>query len=283
MNGEVSSVYDDTDKFSNITCITRYSYFCSCNASHDSTNYHTLANSSSCDAAALSQPSRKEQDPNQQGTKILEGRENVLKVVGVGLMNFLRILTVLWLVVQFTLTLIYVLPTTPIQSTLEPFLDATIGKYFYQGWDFFAPDPIDTDYALLVRPLTNKEVKIALQKKGLPNDGWYDLSSPVWTKLQSNHFAAYVRFADGITNPTSSYDGDDNSDKGSLKLLIKFASAFCKDIGKSNANYVALVIRERQSVSWPDGEAPKPPVIKTRLLGTYQIDRSVENSYLYQL
>lgn len=196
-------------------------------------------------------------------------------------MNIFRVLTVLWLVVHFTLTLIYVLPTTPIQRILEPFLDATIGRYFDQGWNLFGPDPIDTDYTLLVRPLTNQEVKIALQKKGLPNDGWYDLSSPVWKKLQSNRFAAYVRFSDGITNATSSYD--ENSDNESRTLLIKFASAFCKDIGKSNASYVALVIRERHSVPWPDGKAPKPPVIKTKLVGTYRIDKSVENIHLYQL
>jgi hypothetical protein len=204
----------------------------------------------------------------------------VLKAVSVGVMNILRVMTVLWLVVHFTLTLIYVLPTTPIQSMLEPFLDATIGRYFDQNWDLFAPDPTDTDYALLVRPLTNKEVEVA-QTKGLPDDGWYDLSSPVWTKLQGNRFAAYVRFSDGITNATSSYD--DNADNESLKFLIKFASAFCKDIGKSNASYVALMIRERHSVPWPEGKAPELPVIKTKFIGTYRINRSVERIHLYQL
>lgn len=195
-------------------------------------------------------------------------------------MNILRVITVLWLVAHFTLTLIYVLPTTPIQSILEPFLDATIGKYFDQGWDLFAPDPTDTDYALLVRPLTTKEVKIA-QIKRLQNDGWYDLSSPVWAKLQGNRFAAYVRFADGLTNATSSYD--ENVDQESLRLLIKYASAFCKDIGKSDASYVALMIREQHSIPWPEGKTPKPPVLKTKFVGVYRIDRSVETIHLYQL
>jgi hypothetical protein len=207
--------------------------------------------------------------------------EKVLKAVSIGLMHILRIVTVLLLVVQMIFSLIYALPTTPIQTILEPLLDATIGKYFYQNWNFFAPNPTDTDYALLVRPLTNREDKVA-QTLALPNDGWYDLSSPVWTNLQSNHFAAYVRFANAITNATSDYDTD-NTDKASLNFLIKFASAFCKDIGKTNVSYIALMVRERHSVPWPDGNTPGRPLIKTKLLGIYPINKSVENIHLYQL
>lgn len=207
--------------------------------------------------------------------------EKVLKAVSIGLMHILRIATVLLLVVQMTFSLIYALPSTPIQTILEPWLDATIGKYFYQNWDFFAPSPTDTDYALLVRPLTNREDKVA-EAQALPKDGWYDLSSPVWTNLQGNRFAAYVRFANAITNATSDYD-DDNTDKASLNFLIKFASAFCKDIGKTNASYVALMVRERHSVPWPDGGTPKRPLIKTKFLGIYPINRSVEKIHLYQL
>src|SRR5437899_2889129 len=114
----------------------------------------------------------------------------MLKAVRVWVVNVLRVITVLWLVVHFTLTLIYVLPTYPAQDTLEPFLDATIGKYFEQSWDLFAPNPISSDFSLLVRPLSSSEFKVA-QTKGLPNDGWYDLSSPLWTKFQSNRFSAY--------------------------------------------------------------------------------------------
>jgi hypothetical protein len=202
----------------------------------------------------------------------------MLKAIGVGVMNILRVIAVLWLLLHFTLTLIYVLPTTPVQSMLERLLLATIGRYFEQGWDFFAPDPIDTDYILLVRPLTNQEAKLALKKK-LSNAGWYDLSSPVWTALQGNRFGAYVRFADGITNATASYD--DDSDAESLRILVRYASAFCKDIGKGNDNYMALMIRERHSVPWHGSKAAKPPVITTWFIGIYRIDKSVEHIHLY--
>jgi hypothetical protein len=209
----------------------------------------------------------------------------MLKVVGIGLMNILRIITVLWLVVHFFFTFLYVLPSaTPIESTLEPWVDNTIGRYFGQNWEFFAPGAIHVDAALLVRPLTNQEMNIAQTKglpTGLPNDGWYDLSSPVWAKLQGNRFAAYVRFANGITHTLLSYDDDSN--KESLTLLRKFASAFCKDIGKNNTGYIALMIRERQAIPWSDGNQPDPPIIKTKFIGTYPIDRNVENIHLYQL
>ena len=202
------------------------------------------------------------------------------KAVRVWVMNVLRVVTALSLVAFFILTFLYVLPTNPIQSRIKPFLDATIGTYFYQNWELFGPNPIDTDYALLVRPLTNEELKVA-KIKGAPNNGWYDVSSPLWTKLQSNRFSAYETFSNAITNAVISYDYD--PEQQPLKLMVRFASAFCKDIGRSDAHYVALMIRERQSSPWPEGKAPKPRVVKTVFVGVYPIDKSVENIDLYQM
>jgi hypothetical protein len=194
-------------------------------------------------------------------------------------MNVLRVVTAFLLVAFFVFTFIYVLPTNPIQRTLKPFLDATIGTYFDQDWELFAPDPVDSDYAVLVRPLTNEELKIA-KTRGVPNNGWYDVSSPLWTKLQNNRFSAYGTFSNAITNAASSYDYDPQQEP--LRVMVRFASAFCKDIGRSDANYIALMIRERQSSPWPEGKVPKPRAVKTVFVGVYQIDRSVENIHLYQ-
>ena len=205
----------------------------------------------------------------------------MLKAISRGLMNVLRVVTLLLIVVQLTLSLIEALPETPILNVLNPLLDVTIRRYFPQNWFFFAPNPTDTNYILLVRPLTDKEAEID-QTQTLPSDGWYDLSSPVWAKLQSNRFAAYVRFANAITNATTASD-DKQPDKVAVKLLIKFASAFCKDIGKSNVTYVALMVREQHSIPWPDGGEADQPAIKTNFLGIYPIDRNVENIHLYQL
>lgn len=201
------------------------------------------------------------------------------KAIRVGMMNILRVVTVLWLVVHFALTFLYVSPSTPIEQILEPFLNATIGRFFNQNWDLFAPDPTNTDYALLVRPLSNDELKVAKVKR-VPNDGWYDVSSPVWGQL-GQPFAAYVKFSNIITNATLSYDY--NRDQESLKLIVRFASAFCKAIRHSNANYIALTIRERHSKPWPEEQASKTEVVKTVFVGIFRVDNSVENSHLYQM
>src|SRR5258705_9799393 len=103
---------------------------------------------------------------------------NRLKAVRGWIMNILRVMTVLWLVTHFTLVMLYVFPTNPVKDRLEPLLDATIGTYFWQNWDLFAPEPDNTDVVLLVRPLSSNEYRIA-QANGLPSNGWYDLSSPL--------------------------------------------------------------------------------------------------------
>src|SRR5690349_5379464 len=86
--------------------------------------------------------------------------------------NALRIITLLWFMGHFSLTLVYVLPFNPVKDTLQPLLDETIGTYFPQNWNLFAPDPISSDFSLVIRPLSKSEYKI-VQAKGLPSDGWY--------------------------------------------------------------------------------------------------------------
>lgn len=201
------------------------------------------------------------------------------KAVHMWVVNVLRIITVLWLVAHFTLIIIYVLPTNPAQDTLEPFFDATIGKYFSQDWSLFAPDPISADYALLVRPLSRNEFAIT-QRQGLPNDGWYDLSSPLWTKFQSNRFSAYKTVFRPAAEALLHYL--DQPQQQPVQLMVKTASAFCKDIGQRNASYVALIIRERPSKQWSERGTSQQPVARTTLVGIYPIDKSVENIHLYQ-
>ena len=201
------------------------------------------------------------------------------KAIRVWVVNILRIMTMLWLVAHFTLIITYVLPTNPAQDASEPFFNATIGKYFSQDWSLFAPDPVSADYALLVRPLSRNEFVVA-QRQGLPNDRWYDLSSPLWTKFQSNRFSAYDR----VFRPTADAILDYYSEQSqqSVPLMVKTASAFCKDIGQRNASYVALMIRERPSKLWSERGTSQQPVVRTTLVGIYPVDKSVENSHIYQ-
>ncbi|CCQ94784.1 hypothetical protein CULT_2010004 [[Clostridium] ultunense Esp] len=51
---------------------------------------------------------------------------------------------------HFALTLLFVLPQNPIKNTFK-LADYYIGRFFYQDWGLFAPDPIDMDISVLVR------------------------------------------------------------------------------------------------------------------------------------
>ena len=86
---------------------------------------------------------------------------------------FVRCATLLCLLLHFTLTTLYVGPLNPIKMKMQPILNATIGTYFPQDWTFFAPDPVDVNFYVLVQPLTQKN---AMAKNGIRQDGWCNLN-----------------------------------------------------------------------------------------------------------
>jgi hypothetical protein len=202
------------------------------------------------------------------------------KAVRTWVVNVIRVMTMLWLVAHFTLTILYVCPTNPVKVRLSSLLDITIARYFYQNWNLFAPNPTSADLVLLVRPLSSNEFTI-VQTKGLPSDGWYDLASPLWTKLESDRFSAYGKFGLPVNKSLGSYLNKPG--QHSVQLMVKLASAFCKDIGQNNASYVALMIHKVLSKPWSDRATSVPRVVQSTLVGIYPVDRSVENVHLYQI
>lgn len=197
------------------------------------------------------------------------------------IVNIVRTLTALWLIVHFTLTVLYVFPISPAKDTLQPLIDATIGTYFPQNWMLFAPGPISVDLELLVRPLNDNEYSATLTK-GLPSDGWYNILPPLWTKDQQNRFSAYEKLSRTGLLAIRSHLTDPNDDQ-SVQIMIGLASAFCKDIGKSNDDYVALMIQEVLPKSWSDRGKTVPRVVKSIPVGVYPMDTGVENAHLYQM
>jgi hypothetical protein len=194
--------------------------------------------------------------------------------------KIVRIMTVLWLVAHFILMILYLGPTNPAKDALQPVIDATIGRYFSQNWMLFAPDPVSTDAELLVRPLSDNEYSATLTK-GLPSDGWYDLASPLWTKNQSNRFSAYGRLARLTFKNISTYLKNHDDDQ-SVQFMVELASAFCKDIGKSNDSYIALMIHKELPRPWSERATSVPRAVQNIYIGIYPIDTSVENTHLYQ-
>lgn len=206
---------------------------------------------------------------------------DIRKTVQKWVLNVLRVITALWLVVHFILTILYVFPINPVKAPLQPMLDATIGTYFSQSWQLFAPKPISINSELLVRPLSDNEYSAALIK-GLPSDGWYDILSPLWAKNQSNRFAMYGRLATIAFPAIQTYlQNRDNAQP--IGLMTELASAFCKDIGQNNASYVALMIYRVLPRSWSERATSAPRVIRSIFVGIYPIDPTVENAHLYQI
>jgi hypothetical protein len=66
--------------------------------------------------------------------------------------NAIRLLSILWLLLHFGLTAVYVMPTNPMNAAWRRLLDATVGTYYSQNWQLFSPEPLTENYALYILP-----------------------------------------------------------------------------------------------------------------------------------
>jgi hypothetical protein len=219
-----------------------------------------------------------------------------------------RLATLGWLVMHFTLTLLFVLPVNPIKIRLSPLLDVTIGSFFYQNWSLFAPNPAASDEALIAHCF-DRPVDVVSQAP-LPEDGWYDMSLPLWRRHQHHRFAAYDRLARPHTNALRQYlSGSaslrpylDSCRKGStascdlyarmtaadrryaISILRMVASSFCLE-AKSGARSQSFALRARETTGFPWSERYSPderphqdvdiglfPVEPVAALGLYRVD-----------
>jgi hypothetical protein len=211
-----------------------------------------------------------------------------------------RIAALLWLVVHFALTVAYVMPLNPVTAAMQPLLRATIGTYFPQGWSFFAPDPGWSVPVLLARPLSPAEAA-AVPARGLPPDGWYDLSTPLWERFHDNRLSAYARVAYPQLKATLAHGSGGTErallaeacQKGSAlacewsaarleplpadagQLLARIGSAFCNEVVLGqDVSHVALRVRERPIAPWAERHTGQP-VPREVELGVFPVDRTV--------
>lgn len=221
--------------------------------------------------------------------------------------RLVRSATLAWLGAHFGLTVLYVMPLNPVKVELQPYLAATIGTFFPQNWSLFAPNPIESDYALLVHCLGPSQAAGGV----LPVEGWRDLSSPLWHRFQSNRLSAYDRLArphgsamrtflagDPVLLPwlEACRKGDDHAcdffgerlqefRDSSGELLARIGSAFCAEAeaAPGETDRVAVRVREKRGVPWSHRHDHKA-VAESRDLevGIFPIDRSVRPSGLYR-
>jgi hypothetical protein len=217
-----------------------------------------------------------------------------------------RVGLLLWLVGHFSLTALYVMPDNPLSESLQPLLRATIGRYFEQNWALFAPNPRESNLALLARPLTPDEVA-ALPATGWPSDGWYDLSTPMWERFQYNRFTpderltrpqaeaivAYMRAIDDLeplqracqdgSAPACAYY--EQRARSALaepaQVLAAVASAYCRQAldGCPAASHIALRVRETRPVPWEARDLGRPAVLDVDL-DVYPLDGQVAAKHL---
>lgn len=225
------------------------------------------------------------------------------KSIGKGIRAF----TLLLFFIHFTLTILYVGPLNPMKVNCLPILDIYIGRFFPQNWNLFAPNPLSSDQLLLVHGLTDEDLS-QVGTKGLPSDGWEDISSPFWEKFQRNRFSAYDRLirpqstslrqylnGDQDMDPlyAASQKGDSESQKildqrlkevreHALKMLVKVASAYFNDTDRSRRfSHVALRLRISNPVAWSDRYSGTKQ-FKDIELGIFPIDRSIIGTGLYK-
>ena len=214
--------------------------------------------------------------------------------------NLARAATLLWLIFHFSLTLLWVLPLSPLRMKADPIVRATIGSFFPQNWSLFAPNPVSSTESLLARCLTEDETP---KKVGapLPADHWTDLSQPFFLGSQRHRFSAYERLVRPIQNSLRQYLSggvdlhvfQESCKKGDheacahfeevLKVrrqeaavkLRKIASAFCREAYPSRQNYgVALRYRQQMAVPWSERFTASPKTSDYEL-GVFPIDRGI--------
>jgi len=217
-----------------------------------------------------------------------------------------RLATLVLLALHFLLTLIYVLPVTPVKMALGPIVFETIGTYFAQNWSFFAPNPVASNSSLLVCPLRPDEIADA-RRGQVPADRWYDLTAPVWNKFHHHRLSAYDRLARPQSNGIRMYLGNTpelipwidacsngdpvacvsyqkwrlESQRSASDLLSKVASAFCNERFRAGQfTGVALRIRQQTAPPW-SARYTGAPITKDLDIGVFAVDRKIEPLGLY--
>jgi hypothetical protein len=215
----------------------------------------------------------------------------------------LQVLSITVLAVHFALAALFVSPVNPIRIEFRELLDRTVGKYWRQDWRIFAPTPVTTDDAVLVRCLTADEARTGR----LPEEGWYDISTPLWKRHQQDRLTAYDRLSRTATYSvrtwaTGGFDSDGwyractagapgacqawerivaAARKANEPILIRVGSSFCTEIGRgSETDRVALRLRRTLPPPWSRRLNASPRVDDFEL-GIFPFDRTIVPSGVF--
>jgi hypothetical protein len=220
----------------------------------------------------------------------------------------LRCATVGWLAIHFFLTVVYVMPSTPLKFELQPILSETIQRYVDQNWSLFAPNPVSSNQTLLVKCLTDDEVYDG-PTHGVSAQNWHDLSTPLWQAFQGNRFSAYERVGRPHSNAIRAYLGGvpplapwaEACRKGDVDacglydhqlqvvqeratmLLRRIASSFCNRLSTSSSEFAGVAIRIKEVAvrRWSDRYEIKDLLPDYKEVGAFPIDKAIQPSPIF--
>ncbi|MEO8217302.1 MAG: DUF5819 family protein [Acidobacteriota bacterium] len=218
-----------------------------------------------------------------------------LKTIGY---RALQIGSILALTIHFAMTVLWVGPFNPIKVHLNGLLEKTTGRYFSQSWRIFAPLPVTTDDAVLLRCLTPREAAAPR----LPDEGWYDISTPLWIRFQHDRFSAWSRLSRPQTYAVRTYltAGPDavlwfnacqggsqpacsvyqsmieSARQSSGEILTRIGSAACNDLGRSQSTArVALRLRRTWPISWSQRSSATQRLSEDLPVGVYEYRKEI--------
>jgi len=219
--------------------------------------------------------------------------------VGRAVLIAVKAATLVYFVIHFGLTLLYVGPINPVKLRNQRLLGMTIGNLFPQNWSFFAPNPMASNQVLLIHCVQPNE------SPSLPTAGWYDVSSPLIRRHQQQRFSAYDRlnrpqamairdYVTGGQAATPFVKGCRNGSQAACETLSRImeqsrnyngqilehvASCFCKQVSP-NSTEAILRYRESPAREWPKRFAAPPPAVD-RDIGRVKLDRDVVDAGFY--
>ncbi len=215
--------------------------------------------------------------------------------------------SLLWLIVHFALTVVFVSPANPIKMEYGSLAIATIGEFFPQNWNLFAPMPVNSTQLLLVRCLSDDELPRGEDGK-LPIDHWQDVSRAHFAQAHQHRISAYERLVRPLQNALRGYlygggpelrdvseacaKGDQEACKlrdettkprreAALGKLHRIGSAFCRErYPRRQLSSVAIRFRELASVPWSERRSGTPKSTDYEI-GVFPIDNDVALPGLY--
>lgn len=216
----------------------------------------------------------------------------------------------LWMfVVHFVLTAIDVLPDTPIKARMQPLLSVTIESYARQNWNLFAPNPISMDFVLLAKCLRGPIDAQAAEGPSIDDNGWSDLSLPVWQAFQQHRVSAYDRLARPLTGTLRTYltggatltrwhdaciekkdqeacvvyeRGIAQAREASSIMLRRLGSGFCRSTAPGSSA-VAMRGRMQRAIPWSKRRDDSfHAAVQDISVGVYAIDPTMVGSGIYR-